>query len=168
VRNEPERCPRPIDKEKRLPTITAHIIVRDAARAADWYAQALGAETGARIRVPDGRYMQIELHIGDSQLMIADEFPEMGAISPQTLGGTYGALTVAVDDAEAAWQRALDAGADVFHELEDAFWGERHGQFIDPFGHRWGVTQRLEEIAPEEVERRAAVLFGAPADKSVL
>jgi PhnB protein len=85
-----------------LPTITAHIIVRDAARAADWYAQALVAEIGARIRVPDGRYM-IELRLGDSQLMIADEFPEMGAVSPQTLGGTYGALTVAVDDADAAW-----------------------------------------------------------------
>jgi PhnB protein len=69
-----------------MPTITAHIIVRDAARAADWYAQALGAEVGTRIRVPDGRYMQIQLLLGDSQVMIADEFPEMGAISPQTLG----------------------------------------------------------------------------------
>jgi PhnB protein len=135
-----------------VPTIAAHIVVRDA----DWYARALGAEVGKRIRAPDGRYMQIELRLGDSQVMIADEFPEMGAVSPQTLGGTYGALTVAVDDANAAWQRALDAAAEVFHELEDAFWGVRHGQFIDPFGHRWGVAQRLEEIAPEEVERRAA------------
>ena len=147
-----------------MPTITPHFIVRDAARAADWYAQALGAEVGTRIRVPDGRYMQIQLLLGDSQVMIADEFPEMGAISPQTLGGTYGALTVSVEDADAAWRRALDAGAESFHELEDAFWGERHGQFIDPFGHRWGVAQRQEEIQPEEVERRAAVLFGAPAD----
>jgi PhnB protein len=102
-----------------LPTITAHIIVRDAARAADWYARTLDAEIGARIRLPDGRYMQIELRLGDSRLMIADEFPEMGAVSPQTLGGTYGSLTVAVDDADAAWQRALDAGAEVFRELED-------------------------------------------------
>jgi PhnB protein len=147
-----------------LPTITAHIIVRDAARAADWYAHALGAEVGTRIRVPDGRYMQIELRLGDSQLMIADEFPEVGAVSPQTVGGTYGSLTVAVDDADAAWQRAIDAGAEVFHELEDAFWGERHGQFTDPFGHRWGVAQRQEEIAPEEIERRAAVLFGGTAE----
>jgi PhnB protein len=146
-----------------LPTITAHIIVRDAARAADWYAEALGAEIGTLIRVPDGRFMQIELRLGDSQLMIADEFPEMGAVSPQSLGGTYGALTVAVEDADAAWQRALAAGAEVFHELEDAFWGERYGQFIDPFGHRWGVAQRQEAVAPEEVERRAAVVFG-PAD----
>ena len=143
-----------------MPTITAHIIVRDAAGAADWYARALGAEVGTRIRVPDGRYLQIELRLGDSQLMIADEFPEMGAVSPQTIGGTYGSLTVAVDDADAAWQRALDAGAEVFHELEDAFWGDRHGQFIDPFGHRWSVAQRQEEVTPEEVERRAAVLFG--------
>ena len=147
-----------------MSTITAHIIVRDAARAADWYVDALGAEIGRRIRVPDGRYMQIELRLGDSQVMIADEFPEMGAVSPQTLGGTYGALTVAVDDADAAWQRALDAGAEVFHELEDAFWGERHGQFIDPFGHRWGVARTQEEVSPEEVERRAAALFGAPAE----
>jgi PhnB protein len=147
-----------------LPTITAHIIVRGAARAADWYVQALGAEIGARIRVPDGRYMQIELRIGDSQLMIADEFPEMGAVSPQSLGGTYGALTVSVDDADAAWQRALAAGAEVFHELEDAFWGDRHGQFIDPFGHRWALAQQQEEVAPEEVERRAAALFGAAAE----
>jgi PhnB protein len=108
--------------------------------------------------------MRIELRLGDSQLLIADEFPEMGAISPQAVGGTYGALTVAVADADAAWQRALEAGAEVFHELEDAFWGERHGQFIDPFGHRWAVAQRLEEVTPEEVERRAAVLFGAPAE----
>ncbi len=115
-------------------------------------------------KFPDGRYMQIELRLGDSQLMIADEFPEMGAVSPQTLGGTYGALTVAVEDADTAWQRALDAGAEVFHELEDTLWGERHGQFIDPFGHRWGVAQRQEEIAPEEVERRVAALFGAPAE----
>jgi PhnB protein len=144
-----------------LPTITAHIIVRNAGSAADWYARALGAEVGTRIRVPDGRFMQIELRFGDSQVMIADEFPEMGAVSPQTLGGTYGALTIAVDDADAAWQRALDAGAEVFHELQDAFWGERHGQVVDPFGHRWGVAQRLEEVPPEELERRAAALFGS-------
>lgn len=146
-----------------MSTITAHIVVRDAARAADWYVDALGAEIGTRIRVPDGRYMQIELRFGDSRVMIADEFPEMGAVSPQTLGGTYGALTVAVDDADAAWQRALNAGAQTFHELEDSFWGERYGQFIDPFGHRWGLAQRLEDVAPEEVERRAAALFGGTA-----
>jgi PhnB protein len=144
-----------------MATVTAHIIVREAGRAADWYESALGAELGNRIQVPDGRYLQIELRFGDSQVMIADEFPEMGAVSPQTLGGTYGALTIAVDgDIDAAWQRAIEAGASEFHPLQDAFWGERHGQITDPFGHRWGLAKKLEDVAPEEVQRRATALFG--------
>jgi PhnB protein len=142
-----------------MQTVTPHIVVRDAGRAADWYEQALGAELGNRIPVPGGRYLQIELIFGDSHVMIADEFPEMGAISPQTLGGTYGALTIATDDVDKLWQRAVDAGAEVFHPLQDAFWGERHGQIVDPFGHRWGLAQKIEDVAPEEVARRAAALF---------
>jgi PhnB protein len=142
-----------------MQTVTPHIVVRDAGRAADWYAQALGAELGNRIPVPGGRYLQIELIFGDSHVMIADEFPEMGAISPLTLGGTYGALTIATNDVDALWQRAVDAGAEVFHPLQDAFWGERHGQIVDPFGHRWGLAQKIEDVAPEEVARRAAALF---------
>ena len=142
-----------------MQTVTPHIVVRDAVRAAEWYEQALGAELGNRIPVPGGRYLQIELIFGDSHVMIADEFPEMGAISPQTLGGTYGALTIATDDVDKLWQRAVDAGAEVFHPLQDAFWGERHGQIVDPFGHRWGLAQKIEDVAPEEVARRAAALF---------
>jgi PhnB protein len=141
--------------------VTPHIVVRDAGRAAEWYGQALGAAIGSQIRFPDGRYMQVELRFGDARVMIADEFPEFGAVSPQTLGGTYGALTLAVDDVDAAWQRALAAGAEEFHPLEDAFWGERHGQILDPFGHRWGLAQKLEDVGPEEVQRRADALFGA-------
>jgi PhnB protein len=144
-----------------MTAIVCHIVVRGAEKAADWYARALGAETGRRIRVPDGRFMQIELRFGESHVMIADEFPEMGAVSPLTLGGTYGALTVTTDDADALWQRALDAGAEVFHPIEDAFWGERHGQVVDPFGHRWGIAQRIEDVPEDEVQRRATELFGA-------
>jgi PhnB protein len=140
--------------------VTPHIVVRDAARAAEWYRDALGAEIASRIEKPDGRFMQIELVFGDSRVMIADEFPEFGAVSPQTLGGTYGALTIAVDDADAAWERALAAGATEFHPLEDAFWGERHGQILDPFGHRWGIAHKLEDLPPLEVQRRATALFG--------
>jgi PhnB protein len=140
--------------------LTAPIGVRDAGRAAEWYEQALGAQLGTRIQVPDGRYMQIEVIFGDSHVMIADEFPEMGAVSPLTLGGTYGALTLSVDDADAAWQRALDAGATEFHRLQDAFWGERQGQILDPFGHRWGLAQRIEDVSPEEIQRRVAAFFG--------
>jgi PhnB protein len=142
-----------------MQTVTPHIVVRDAGRAAEWYERALGAELGNRIPVPGGRYLQIELIFGDSHVMIADEFPEMGAISPQTLGGTYGALTIATDDVDTLWERAVGAGAEVFHPLQDAFWGERHGQIVDPFGHRWGLAQKLEDVAPAEVARRAAALF---------
>jgi len=140
-------------------TITPHIVVRGAGDAADWYERALEATIGNRIQTPDGRFMQIELRFGDSLVMIADEFPELGAVSPETLGGTYGALTIKVDDADAAWRRALENGATEHHPLQDAFWGERHGQFLDPFGHRWAIAQQLKEVAPEEIQRRATALF---------
>jgi PhnB protein len=140
--------------------VTPHLVVRDAAHASEWYERALGARIGRRIPVPDGRFMQIELVFGDSQVMIADEFPEFGAVSPLTLGGTYGALTIETDAIDELWQRALEAGAEVHSPLQDAFWGERHGQIVDPFGHRWGLAQHLEDVPEEEVMRRAAELFG--------
>src|SRR5215216_3175140 len=142
-------------------TITPHIIVRDAARAASWYADALGAGVGTRIPVPGGRFMQIELRFGDSTVMIADEFPEMGVVSPLTLGGTYGALTITTEDVDALWQRAIAAGASVFQPLQDTFWGDRHGQIIDPFGHRWGMAQHVRDVPPDEVARAAAAAFSA-------
>ena len=140
--------------------VTPHIVVRDAARAAEWYQRALGADIGSRIPVPDGRSMQIELLFGDSQVMIADEFPEFGAVSPLALGGTYGALTITVDAVDELWDRALAEGAQVHSPLQDAFWGERHGQIMDPFGHRWGLAQPVEDVPHDEVVRRAAELFG--------
>jgi PhnB protein len=143
--------------------VTPHIVVRDATRAAEWYERALGAQIGNRIPVPDGRFMQIELVFGDSQVMIADEFPEFGAVSPLTLGGTYGALTIRTDAVDALWERALAEGAQEHSPLQDAFWGERHGQIIDPFGHRWGLAQHLEDVPHDEVMRRAAKVFGATA-----
>jgi PhnB protein len=117
--------------------VTPHIVVRDAARAAEWYERTLGAEIGDRIPVPDGRFVQIELRFGNSLVVIADEFPEVGAVSPLTLGGTYGALTITTNAVDELWERALVEGAQVHSPLQDAFWGERHGQIIDPFGHRW-------------------------------
>jgi PhnB protein len=139
--------------------LTPHLVVRNAKEAADWYGDVFGAEIGTKISAPDGRYMQIELRLGDGRVMIADEFPEFGAISPQTLGGTYCALTLKVDDVDSYWARALAAGATEFQPLQDAFWGERHGQIIDPFGHRWGLAQHLEDVSPDEVQRRATALF---------
>jgi len=92
--------------------------------------------------------------------MIADEFPDLGIVSPRTLGGTYGALHITTSDVDALWQRAIDAGAEVFHPLGDRFWGERFGQIIDPFGHRWGMATHLRDVPTDEVARAAAEMFG--------
>jgi PhnB protein len=145
-------------------TITPHVVVRDAARAVDWYTNVLGAEERLRIPVPDGRLMSVELRFGDSTVMLADEFPEMGIVSPQTLGGTYMALHLLVEDVDGVWQRALDAGAEVFHPLQDSFWGERHGQVIDPFGHRWGLAQHLRDVSREELVRAAYEMFATVSE----
>ena len=145
-------------------TITPHVVVRDAARAVDWYTNVLGAEERLRIPVPDGRLMSVELRFGDSTVMLADEFPEMGIVSPQTLGGTYMALHLMVEDVEGVWRRALDAGAEVFHPLQDSFWGERHGQVIDPFGHRWGLAQHLRDVSREELVRAAHEMFATVSE----
>ncbi len=100
--------------------------------------------------------LTIDLAFGDSRIAIADEVPEHGIVSPQTLGGTYGALHLSVEDADIVWAAALDAGAEEFEPLRDAFWGERTGQFIDPFGHRWAVAQHLRDVPHDEVVRLAA------------
>ncbi len=140
--------------------VTPHIVVRDASRAADWYSRALGAEERSRVPLPGGKVMTVELWFGDSPVMIADEFPDLGIVSPLTLGGTYGALHLTTDDVDALWRRALDAGAEVFHPLGDTFWGERFGQIIDPFGHRWGIATHLRDVPADEVARAAAEMFG--------
>jgi PhnB protein len=144
-----------------MTTLTCHLVTRDPAAAAAWYAAVLDAEETSRITLPGGQILTIELRLGDSTLALSDEFPGLGIVSPLTLGGTYGALHLAVADAEAAWRRALDAGATEFEPLHDAFWGDRTGQFIDPFGHRWAVDQHLRDVPHEEVERLAAAAFGA-------
>jgi len=145
-------------------TLTPHLVTRDPAAAAAWYSAVLGAVEDSRITLPGGQVLTIELRFGDSVLAIADEFPDAGIVSPLALGGTYGALHVAVDDAHAAWRRALDAGATVFEPLHDAFWGDLTGQFIDPFGHRWAIDQHLRDVPRDEVARLAAAAFGGGTD----
>jgi PhnB protein len=141
-------------------TITPHIVVRDPERALVWYAEVFDAKECSRIPLPGGKIMAIEVAIGDSTVMVADEFPDAGIVSPLTLGGTYGALVIATDDADMVWERALAAGAEVFHPLGDTFWGERFGQVIDPFGHRWGVAQHLRDVSQDEIVQGAAEAFG--------
>jgi len=144
-----------------MPTLTYHLVTRNPVQAAEWYTSVLGARELSRITLPSGVVLTIDLQFGDSQIAISDEMPDYGVVSPLTLGGTYGALHLAVEDADAAWSRALEAGAEVFEPLREAFWGERTGQFIDPFGHRWAVAQRVRDVPPEEVARLSAEAFGA-------
>jgi PhnB protein len=141
-------------------TVTPHLVVRDAAAASQWYQRALGAKEQGRIPVPGGRFMQIELRLGDSTVMIADEFPEFGVLSPLSVGGTVGALAIHTDDVDALWQRALEAGAEVSLPLQELFWGDRHGEIFDPFGHRWALAQHLRDVPAEEVKAGAAAMFG--------
>lgn len=141
-------------------TLTCHLVARDAERAGAWCVSVLGAQEISRVTLPGGRVLSIELRFGDSVLAIGEEFPDMGIVSPLTLGGTCGAVHLAVDDARAVWRRALDAGARMFEPLHDAFWGDRTGQFIDPFGHRWAVDQHLRDVPPGEIAQLAAEAFG--------
>ena len=143
-----------------MPTVSAHIVVRGAAEAAGWYERAFGARELSRVPVPDGRLMSVQLAFGDSVVSVADEFPEMGVLSPASLGGTPVALSIHTVDAGAAWERALAAGAEVHVPLRDAFWGERHGQVVDPFGHRWSLAQRVRDVPHDEIVREAAAAFG--------
>ena len=143
-----------------MSTLTPHLVTRNPAAAAAWYQSVLNAKETSRITLPGGKVLTIELAFGDSRLAIADEFPHLGVVSPHTLGGTYGALHIAVEDADAVWDRAVQAGAKVFEPLHDAFWGERTGQFIDPFGHRWAVDEHIRDVPHEEVVRLAAAAFG--------
>jgi PhnB protein len=141
-------------------TITPHIVVSDATAATDWYKQVLGAEERSRIEVPGGKLMQVELWFGDSAVMLADEFPELGVLSPLSIGGTATVLHLYSNDVDALWKRAVDAGAEVRQPLQDVFWGERYGQITDPFGHRWGLAQHLRNVPREEIADAASALFG--------
>jgi PhnB protein len=140
--------------------LDVHLVVRGAARAAAWYVQALGATEVGRIAVPGGKFMQIELRFGDATVMLADEFPEAGVVGPETLGGSPGAFHLVTDDVAALWKRALAAGAKELQPLGERFWGERFGQLVDPFGHRWSLAERLREVPHAEVARAAWEAFG--------
>jgi PhnB protein len=140
--------------------ITIHIIVPDATRAAEWYATVLGAEEKSRITLPDGRLIHVELWFGPSVVMLADEFPEHEALSPATTGCTSAVLYLQASDVDAVWDRALAGGASVVRPLTDTFWGEREGQVVDPFGHRWGLSQHVRDVPLAEMSRAAAEVFG--------
>jgi PhnB protein len=140
-------------------SITPHIVVQGADRAAAFYRDAFGAEEISRIPTPDGRLMSVQLRVGDTVLHLADEFPDMGVLAPPTIGGTPVVLSLEVADADAVFAQAVAAGADVRQPVGDMFWGDRHGQLDDPFGHRWNVTQHVRDVPHDEIVAAAAQLF---------
>jgi PhnB protein len=141
--------------------IDAHTVVPDADAAAAWYVRAFGAEEESRIPLPGGKALSVVLRFGSSRVHVASEFPDFGIVSPLTIGGTATVLQINTDDADASWSRALEAGAEVHHEIADQFWGERHGQLADPFGHRWNIAQHLRDVPAAEIAATAARMFGA-------
>jgi uncharacterized glyoxalase superfamily protein PhnB len=145
-------------------TITPSLIVRGAAKAIEFYAAAFGAQERMRMTGPDGRHvMHAELKIGDSFVFLSDEFPDMGCRSPESLGGTASALHLNVEDVDAAFQRAVSAGATVRMPVADMFWGDRYGKVVDPFGHEWGLATHKEDLSQEQIRKRAADYFAGMA-----
>lgn len=134
------------------PTITPGLVCKGAARAIDFYKQVFGAKELMRMEGPGGSIGHAELMIGNSKIMLNDEFAGM-AVAPSGCSGH--SLYVYVDDCDAAFGRAIAGGATVVMPLMDMFWGDRYGVFTDPFGHRWGVATHVEDVAPAEMERRA-------------
>jgi uncharacterized glyoxalase superfamily protein PhnB len=138
-------------------TITPHLVVRGVERAVRFYHAAFGAHELLRNLAPDGTtIMHSELLLGDSRFLVNDEMPDWGVLSPEALGGTPVSLHLYVDDVDAFFQRAVDAGAEVLMPVQDTFWGDRYGIVRDPFGHRWSVGSRIEDLSPQELRRRAA------------
>ena len=144
-------------------TLTAHLAVRNGSKAIEFYQKAFGAHLLFVHKMPDGKVMHASLQIGDSRLMLADEFPGMGPKSAETLGGSPVVLNIFVDDVDALWNQAVAAGAQVTMPLANQFWGDRYGQLKDPFGHSWALLSHVENVAPEEMERRANALFARAA-----
>jgi PhnB protein len=140
------------------PEISPYLIVDGAGAAIEFYGKVLGATERMRLPGPDGTIGHAELQLGDSLLMVADEAPQFGLRGPRAIGGTPVTISVYVEDVDGVVERAAQAGARVLRPVEDQFYGDRSGQFEDPFGHRWSVATHVEDISPEEMSRRAADL----------
>jgi PhnB protein len=134
-------------------TLTPHMTVRDAARAIEFYKQAFGAVERGVMKGPDGKIGHAELVIGDSIVMLADEFPEYGSLSPLSTGGSGMGLHIYVEDVDSAFDRAVKAGGKVDMPVSDMFWGDRYGKLADPFGHKWSIATHKADFTAEEMEQ---------------
>jgi PhnB protein len=138
------------------PRVIPYLSIDGAAEAISFYGTVFGATQRMRMDGPDGKIGHCELQIGPAVVMLADTFPDMGGKSPKDIGGTPVTLMVYVEDVDACFQRALDNGASAMRKVEDQFYGDRSGQFEDPFGHVWFVASHVEDVSPEEMDKRAA------------
>ena len=138
------------------PRITPYLMVDGAAEAIDFYCNVLGAKERMRMDAPGGKIGHAEIEFGDSVVMLADQSEDHNAFSPKTVGGTPVMISLYVEDVDAVFSAALEAGATEERALEDQFYGDRTGGFQDPFGHRWHVATHIEDVPPEEMEKRAA------------
>jgi PhnB protein len=137
-------------------SVTPYLIIQGAAQAIEFYKKAFNAEELLRFPMPDGRLGHAEIKIGDSPIMMADEFPEMGYRGPQALGGTTVSILLYVRDVDALAAQAVAAGAKVLKPVQDQFYGDRSGTFADPFGHVWTIATHKEDVSHEEMQRRMA------------
>jgi len=140
-------------------TVTPYLAIKNAAKALEFYKEAFGAIESYRLMLPDGRIGHAEIRLGDSLVMLADEFPEFGGTAPETLGGSPVNIHLYVEDVDAFFRRAVAAGARERKAVMDQFYGDRSGQLEDPFGHLWWVATRKEDIGPEEMQKRVQAMF---------
>ena len=141
-------------------TVTPSLVIRDAAKAIDFYKKALGATENSRFAGPDGKIMHASIKIGDSTIYVTDENVQMGARSPLTLNGTPVTLHLYVQDADTLFKKAVDAGCKITMPIADQFWGDRYGQVTDPAGFHWAISQQIEVVSPEEAQERFAKAMG--------
>ena len=146
-------------------TLTPYMTVRDAKRAIEFYKQAFGAVERGVMNSPDGKVMHAELIIGNSIFMLADEFPEYGSMAPERAGGSGMGLHIYVEDVDAAFDRAVKAGAGVDMPVMDMFWGDRYGKLHDPFGHRWSIATHKADLSPEDMDRGMNEAMAKAAEK---
>ncbi len=147
-------------------TLTAGLVIKGAQKAIDYYKSVFGAQVLGVSYMPDGKsVMHAELKIGDTKIYLGDEMPEMGALSPQSLGGSPVSLNLYVDDCDTVFNRAVTAGAKPGMPPADMFWGDRYGKLTDPFGHQWGIATHIEDVSKEEMDRRAVEFMAAMAKK---
>ncbi|MGZ8162716.1 MAG: VOC family protein [Methylobacter sp.] len=141
-------------------TATPYLVITNAAKAIEFYKQAFGATELMRLEGPGDKIVHAEIRIGDSSIILADEYPDFNALSPQTIGGSAVSIMLYVEDVDTVVDRAVAAGASLIMPVKDQFYGDRSGKIIDPFGHHWMIATHKEDVSPEEIRQRADALFG--------